>query len=135
MSTLLVDSYILLFCFIFLCLLKLAAILKWYFTSCTGLCNSIKCLQRAVPKQENISHSIHAGLLDNIWYQHMTEISMQTANTSYFVCSLIPHATDSDRLHSSKEVPPNITMCLLHLFLCRIRAQMQPLCYTGNILS
>ncbi|KAJ1109883.1 hypothetical protein NDU88_007240 [Pleurodeles waltl] len=109
------------------CFVILAITFQWYFSPRMAMCQYTKRLQREVYKYENISHNIHASLLDNVWYQHMTEIGMQTTNESCFVCSLIPHASDTDRLHSSKEVSPNITQCLLHLYLCRMRARMQPL--------
>ena len=53
----------------------------------------------------------------------MTSMSAQITNKLHYVCLLIPHAVGADRLYLSQEVAPEEAKCVLHLYLCRIRAK------------
>ena len=56
----------------------------------------------------------------------MTSVRSQASTNSCYICSLIPHAVGTDRLYLSQEVSPSKTKCLIHLYLCRIKAKLQP---------
>ena len=72
-----------------------------------------------------LQHNAHISLLDNVWYNEMTMTGRKKTNDSCYVCSHIPHAAGADRLIFPREAPPRIAKCLLHLFLCRVRGQVQ----------
>lgn len=71
-------------------------------------------------------NALHRALLHNTWYQHMTSIGCQSSARLCYVCSLIPQTVGADRLYLSQEVALEKAKCLIHIYLCTIRAKIQP---------